>query len=415
MSNRVWIISELFYPEQTSTGYFLTEIAKGVADRVDVQVLCGQSSYSERGMTAPTLERWNGITIRRLKATHFDKDRLVLRAVNLLTFTLACLFRLLVSLRSGDQILLVTNPPSLVPLVAIVACLRKARAILLVHDVYPEILAATGMASERSLHYRLLDRVMRAAYRSYAKIIVLGRDMQALLAQKTGKPLADIPIIPNWADRDEILPLLRAVNPFSKAHGIIQDVVIQFSGNIGRTHDIESILQVAKATCDDPEILYMFIGFGGKVSYLAKRLAGGDYPNVRFLPRQPREMLGPMLASATAIVISFADRMTGLSVPSRMYNVMAAGTPIIAMAGPDSELAMTVSDDQSGWLIAQGDVVGLEHCIRSLRTAEGKAEALTRGDAARAAASTKYRFEDAVALYTELLSGLKTDGEYNRN
>jgi len=81
---RLWVVSELYYPEQTSTGYFLTCIAEGLAPDFDVRVICGQPTYSERGHNAPRREIRNGTIIHRMRATHFDKDRLFLRFINLI-------------------------------------------------------------------------------------------------------------------------------------------------------------------------------------------------------------------------------------------------------------------------------------------------------------------------------------------
>ncbi|MCH2486795.1 MAG: hypothetical protein MK010_03505, partial [Erythrobacter sp.] len=76
---RLWVVSELYYPEQTSTGYFLTRIAEGLTDAFDVQVICGKPSYSERGVATLRREHRKGTTIHRMWATHFNKDRLALR------------------------------------------------------------------------------------------------------------------------------------------------------------------------------------------------------------------------------------------------------------------------------------------------------------------------------------------------
>lgn len=402
--SRLIVVSELFYPEQTSTGYFLTEIAKSMAPYLDVTVLCGQPSYSERGVRAPRRESWHGLNIVRIRSTHFNKDRLLLRAVNVLTFTLSCLFNLMFRLRTGDQLLLVTNPPSLVPLAGPIARMKGARAILLVHDVYPEILAATGIIRSGSAAFRILAWVMCHTLHHYSRIVVLGRDMQLLMQHKSGKPLSEIPIIRNWADHDEIIPLERLQNPFAQAHAIEDKVVIQFSGNIGRTHDIGSILNTAKALQGEPDLEFIFVGYGGKANDLADHLEREEIANVRFLPRQPREWLGAMLASATATVIPLEQGMTGLSVPSRLYNIFAAGVPIIAMADENSELAMTVAETGAGWVLPQGDSAALSDLCRHLTTPLGREEAATKGQAARDAAVKYYGFDAVVKQYRSLLS-----------
>ena len=133
-NQRVWIVSELYYPELTSTGYFLTGIAEGLAVDYDVSVLCGQPSYRARGTRAPTREICSGVYVRRCRATTLDKNKVALRIVNLVTISLSIFLSALFSLRRGDIVIAVTNPP-LLPYVALLACrMRGGRFVLLVHD-----------------------------------------------------------------------------------------------------------------------------------------------------------------------------------------------------------------------------------------------------------------------------------------
>ncbi|MBF01652.1 MAG: hypothetical protein CMP77_16945 [Flavobacterium sp.] len=405
---RLWIISELFYPEQTSTGYFLSEIARGLASDHDVQVICAQPTYSERGIKAPSREDWDGVKINRMWGSRFDKDRLLLRLVNVVTFTMTCMLFALSHIRRGDRVLVVTNPPTLFPFVGLVARIKRAQTMLLVHDVYPDVLSVTGHMRKESFAYRLMDKFMRWACRQFDRIIVLGRDMQALLYTKSGFPLEQIPIIPNWGDTELVKPVDRPQNAFAADHGMGDAFTVQFSGNIGRTHDVETLLSAAKSTADRPDIQYWFIGYGGKAAELQGRDAQ-ELANVFVLPRQPREVLGEMLASADVLVIAFVPGMKGLSVPSRMYNVMAAGTAIIAMTEPGSELAQVVEETGCGWVIPPYDDAALKELILSLATPEGRVERAEKGVAARRAACERYRLDNVLDAYRNVLATLRQD------
>lgn len=223
---KLWIISELYYPEQTSTGYFLTGIGEGLARDRDVQVICSKPTYSERGMNVPRREVRAGTTIHRMRSTSFDKDRVLGRIINLITFTITTLVFFAVHVRRGDTMLVVTNPPTLPPLLAIVARIRGARSILLVHDVYPEVLAATGHLSKSSIGYRLLHGFFARTYQLFTDIVVLGRDMAALARDKIGDARTHLTIIPNWGDIDEIIPMGREENIFARQHDLIDKTVI---------------------------------------------------------------------------------------------------------------------------------------------------------------------------------------------
>ena len=399
----LWVVSELYYPEQTSTGYFLTKISEGLADDYDVRVICGQPSYSERGMRSPRNEMRHGTRIHRLRATHFDKDRLILRVINVVTFTIAVAFFALAHMRRGSRILVVTNPPSVPIVIGLIARLKRCRASLLVHDVYPEVLSATGMLSSSGLKYAILKRIFDATYRRFDRIIVLGDDMAEIVSAKRGGDRG-IEKITNWGDIDEIAPLDRRTNAFRLENSLADKFVVQFSGNIGRTHDIELLMEAADLLRGDPTIIFLFVGYGGKTGLLTDDAA--KRPNVRFLPRQPRERLRDMLCAADVTVISFVDGMFGLSVPSRMYNVMAAGVPIVAAAHPRSELATTVTSDAAGWLLAERDPRQLADLIRRLASPMGREEVIARGRAGRTAAVERYSLAAVLDQYKQHLAKL---------
>ena len=377
---RLWVVSELYYPEETSTGYFLTRIAEGLAEEFDVQVVCSRPTYSERHLPVAWREERHGTTIHRMRSTRMDKDRFVGRVLNLVSFTLAAWLFCARHIRRGERLLVVTNPPPLPPLLGLLARLRRLRGVLLVHDVYPEVLVATGHARPGGAVVRLLGAVTRWTYRSYADVVVLGRDMEEVARPKVAGAAPGrgrLHVIPNWGDADEIVPIARDANSFRAAHGLEGRAVVQFSGNLGRTHDVESVLDAAAATADIPGLTFCFIGYGGKAALVGERQREAETGNLVFLPRQPRAQLGAMLASADAAVIAFVDQMYGVSVPSRMYNIMSAGVPIIAMAHPDSELAQVVREEECGWVVGAADAAGIAAIARTLATPEGLAEALS--------------------------------------
>ncbi|MCA9071662.1 MAG: hypothetical protein KDA84_22200, partial [Planctomycetaceae bacterium] len=139
--SRIWVVSELYYPEDTSTGYYLTRIAQGLAERSSdpVHVLCGRPTYAARGQKTAWRETHGGVRIQRCWGTTWNKNRLLLRIVNLLTLSVSVFLVAAWRLQRGDRVLVVTNPP-LLPFVISWACrLRGARCALLIHDVYPDV------------------------------------------------------------------------------------------------------------------------------------------------------------------------------------------------------------------------------------------------------------------------------------
>ena len=400
---RLWIVSDLYYPEDVATGHFLTGIAEGLAEDHDVEVLTAQPSYAQAGTRAPRSEVHAGVTIRRLRSTSFAKDRLVLRAINVATFTMALCLAAVLRFRRGDQVICVTNPPTVAPLLALIARLRGSRLHLLVHDVFPETLVAAGMLEQGTLATRILQSFAGIAYRQAASVVVLGRDMAALAASKRGSA-AGIVIIENWADLDEILPLPRCNNRFLAAPEFAGRRVLQFSGNIGRTHAVETVLgaarQLSNAAAAPVPWHFLFAGFGGKLPLVEAEVAEGSLTNVSLLPRQDRTLLNELLNAADAAVIGFVPGMVGLSVPSRMYNLMAAGKPIIALAEPGHELSQVIAETGCGWRLDPGDSAGLAALLDSGLSDEMLRE---RGDNGRRAALTRFSRASKIAQWRQLL------------
>jgi glycosyltransferase involved in cell wall biosynthesis len=394
---KLWVCSDMYFPEDVSTGYYMTRIAEGLTASAAVSVLCGQPSYAQQGEKAPSFERRNGTTIKRVWATSFSKDRLFLRLINVVTYMISMTFVALFSFKRGDFVLCVTNPPTLPPLLGFICRIKKSRLILLVHDVFPETLAAVSGFSKKSMTYRTLERFSNFAYRSAEIVVTLGRDMKNI-AQDKGA--VNVKIIENWADLDEIFPIPRSENVLIKELGLEGKRILQYSGNIGRTHDIESILKIAAALEDYPEWVVLFAGFGGKKN-LIEAAAKRKRSNIVVVPRQPRGRLNQLLNASDLVAIAFVPGMIGLSVPSRMYNVMAAGKPILALCEAQSELALVVSEDNCGWHFdpTQDDTVSrVLECIIDTEAVAAK------GQNALAVARQKYDYASALNKYQKIIT-----------
>ena len=405
MTSRVWIVSELYYPEETSTGRLLTLLAEGLASRTEVRVLCSQPTYARLGLRGARLEMRKEVSIEGCRGTTFSKDRLILRAVNTITITLGMNWLALRRLRRGDRVLVVTNPPPLALFVLMAAQLRRARVALLVHDVYPDALVAAALVRKSAFVTRLASAASRWLYRRVARIIVIGRDMRTLVATKLAGGANRIVVIDNWADLDEISPQPRRDNALLATHQLESRFVVQYAGNMGRTHGLEALVQAAELVSEsDPDVYFLFVGSGAKYVWLTEAVRSRSRSTVTVLPTQPRADLESVLNACDVAIISFIHGMSGVSVPSRMYNVMAAGKPIVAVADADSELAMVVREERIGWVVAPGDAVAIAAVIRDARNHPEEVAAM--GRRTRVAAERRFGFTMALGKYAQVLDGM---------
>jgi len=173
---------------------------------------------------------------------------------------------------------------------------------------------------------------------------------------------------------------------------------------MGRTHGLECIVEAACRTADRGDVHFLFIGWGAKRRWLEESIRARGLQNVTVLPYLPREELAISLNACDLAVISFVPGMIGSSVPGRMYNIMAAGKPIVAVAEPESELALVVKEEGIGWVVPPGDSARLVEAILEAKASSSLIAEM--GARARALVETKYSVERVLEQYAQLLNAV---------
>jgi colanic acid biosynthesis glycosyl transferase WcaI len=394
---RLWVISELYYPEETSTGYYLTRIAEGLAEDFDVKVLCGQPNYSARGTRAPKIEIHKNVEIFRAFGTTLDKNIIPFRVINMLTLSLSIFVKALFKFQRGDKILVVTTPPSLPFITAFAALFRGASYVLLIHDNYPEILFAAGKMRENSFSADALNFCNRWLYKYASKIIVVGRDMKKLVESKTFG--LDIPIdtIPNWAELEAVEPSAREDNKLLSKLGLQEKFVFLYAGNMGYPNDLESIVECAEKLLSEEQFHFIFLGAGVKKSWLEKQVSEKKLKNITILAPKPRSEQTEFLNACDVALVSLVKKMRGVSMPSRTYNILAVGKPILALTERDSELAQVVAEDRVGWNVPSCEPEKLLEVIHEIYDNREKLSEM--GRLARISALEKYSLDEAIEKY----------------
>jgi glycosyltransferase involved in cell wall biosynthesis len=397
---RLWVVSEIYYPEVISTGYYLTSIAEGLALNYDVKVLCGQPNYASRGTNAPSRELRNGVDIFRVASTTLDKNVIPFRLLNMLTLSLSMLFLSIRRFRKGDRVLVVTAPPSL-PFVTALACLlRGANYTLLLHDCYPEVLVAVGKIGPNSLISKFVNLLNSWLYKHAAKIIVVGRDMNELVSEKTNGLKIPIVFIPNWADLESVYPTPREDNALLYDLGIHDKFVLMYAGNMGHPTDIESIVECADRLKDARDFHFVFIGSGAKASWLKSEVERRSLENVTILGQRPRNEQLVFLNACDIGLVSLVKNMWGTAMPSRTYNILAAGKPILALTDDGSELARVIDEERVGWYTQPGNVDDLQAKVMEIYMQRERLREM--GQRARTAAINKYSRDSAIARYSQV-------------
>jgi colanic acid biosynthesis glycosyl transferase WcaI len=399
---RILILNQFFYPDHSATSQLMTDLAEGLVDRgFEVTALASRGRYNGGAKLAPR-EFHNGVKIERAWATSFGKANLAGRLCDYLSFYIGAAFKL-VLLPRHDIVMALTTPP-LIGLVAVtIGWLKRARVISVMQDVYPDVAIALGALRRNSLASRLLGRVNRRVLARSSRIIVLGECMRERIADILGTAVRDrIDVIHNWADGSVIKPLDARKNSFIAQNGYRDRFLVLFSGNLGKVNDFQTLIESARLLKDRSDILFLFIGEGARKEEIADFARRNNLTNIRLLPYQPREVLPHSIAAGDASVVTLADGLAGLSVPSKAYAIMAAGRPILFVGDRACAIAKIVEEHGAGAVVGSGDSKHLAQII--INWADNPNEVERLGSNARSVFEERFDRRIAIDAYIESFS-----------
>lgn len=428
---RIFFVNRYFYPDHSATSQMLTELAFALAERGHViTVVTSRLGYEDSLARYPKQERANGIDIVRIATTRFGRAGLAGRAIDYLTFYLATAWTLLLNLRRGDVVIAKTDPPLLSLVTMPVARLRGAHPVNWLQDIFPEVAIKLGMG--QALTWRiLLDMLRRWRDRGLRKAVlnvVIGERMAGVV-RNIGVDSKRIRVISNWADSKVVRPIPAEANALRQSWGLGDAFVVGYSGNLGRAHDIATILEAMALSEADRRaqlgalrvavgarairspgpakpIAWLFVGGGTNMGELRNHVRQRRFASVQFQPYQPREQLAESLSVPDVHLITLNPGLEGLIVPSKHYGIAAAGRPAIFIGDPRGEIGRILVEAGAGFAVAEGDGAGLAAAIYRLAADVPLKEEM--GRRSRDLFESKYDVRYAIEAWEEALSTLQT-------
>ncbi len=395
-------MNRFFYPDHSATSQMLTDLAFHLAGcGVGVEVVASRQRYDDPRAALAKAERVGGVTIHRLSATRFGRAGLAGRGFDYLSYGASAYRRLLACTRPGDVLVVKTDPPLLA-----VAAMRAARrrGLYLVNwlqDLYPEIAAELGVPLAGGRFGRVLLDRRDAALRAADANVVVGEGMAARVRAR-GVAAERVRVIPNWCDDEEIQPVAPVANPLRREWGLDHHFVVGYSGNLGRAHEIATMLAAAERLRGDQRFKFLFIGGGNGFRDLAAEVRDRRLGHLfAFFPYQDRSRLKFSLGVADVHLISLRPELEGLIVPSKLYGIAAAGRSIVAIAAADGDVARFVQRAGCGVVIAPGAGELLAEALRRLRADPGCVAEM--GRRARAALDADFTRRQAFARWRGLI------------
>jgi colanic acid biosynthesis glycosyl transferase WcaI len=352
--NIVFVIN-YFYPDYASTGQLLTELCLHIQRDFNITVIAAQPGYAgetnNTGNKRYVYDRLEDIDIIRIRLPKVDKQNKLSRLRYIATYFFYANL-LVLKQKNVHFIYTISQPPILGGLIGTIGkMLKRSKHIYNIQDFNPEQAEAVGFMKNK-LIFRCARWVDTLNCKFADHIITVGQDMQETLLKRFAKQkVTDNTVINNWTNEQDIVPLAKEhpkVADFIEQNGWTDKFIVMYSGNIGLYYDLENLIIITSAFKEIEDIAFVFIGEGAAKAQMQQYAASHQLSNVYFLPYQPKEDLKYSLNAADVHLVVNQKGIKGVSVPSKIYGVMAAGKPVMGVLEKGSEAYRLICESQCG-------------------------------------------------------------------
>jgi hypothetical protein len=321
-----------------ATAQQLTSLAVGLRERGhDVTVVTSDRGYDDQSQRFLKRETWQGIRIIRIPSLGLGKDNKWRRALNFLSFLLACSFRLLL-LGKFERVVALTSPPLISFLGALFTQLRGGKFFFWVMDLNPDEAIAAGWLRRDSLTTRILTSFLNYSLLHSERIIVLDRFMKQRIEAKS--ITSDrIQIISPWALDDSVKRDEQGREAFRAQHGFADKFVVMYSGNHSPCHPLDTLMHAAESLSHRNDIVFCFVGGGSEQAKVRRFATTQQLQNIVCLPYQPINELSASLSAADLHVAVMGDPFVGIVHPCKVYNIIGIGSPLLYIGPEESSIA----------------------------------------------------------------------------
>lgn len=243
---------------------------------------------------------------------------------------------------SNADLFLVSNPP----MATLLPIFCKNKFSLLIYDIYPDALLEFKIFKPNSFIINAWKKANINIFVKANRLFTITDGMKEKLTQYVNKN--KIEVVPIWTDNNFLKPIPKKENIFLTEQNLQDKFLIMYSGNLGRSHPIEIIVEIASELKDYNEIYFLIIGQGDKYEMINQKIKNSNLTNIKLLPWQPTAMLPFTLSGADLAVVSLGNEASDLSIPSKTYNLMSVGVPILCIANQNSALSWLIEKHEIG-------------------------------------------------------------------
>lgn len=235
---------------------------------------------------------------------------------------------------------------------------------VLVYDLYPEALLSFGL-TRHNLLYKWWSKRNRRVFNAARRIFTLSEKMKSQIVDYTeGNKVS---VIPNWSAFTGLSRVEKVENKLISRYNLHGKFIVQYSGNIGQTHKVEILIELAEMFNYSDSILFLIIGRGERMKTISALIEQKKLTNCLMLPFRNDDELFDSLCAADLAVITLDDKTPDISVPSKTYNILAAGLPIMSIAAENSEISNMIEQHQNGKNFNKSDLDGMCKFVTELQ------------------------------------------------
>ena len=339
---KIYLVTEYFHSNQNTTGYLFHKLYLHLKKTYgsDLSIIVKEDKNND--VIDP-----DSIIVNDL---NLNKKNLIQRLFFELLISFRFLIKILKNVKKNDLVFTGTTPIFLLIVMYLAKKIIGFQWVLLVHDVFPENLVAAKVLKKENIVYKALKKVFDIFYATPEKLIVIGQDMKNLVDKKTKKNNSIV--IQNWIDENDVEVQDKSENEIlKKLNWENEPVVFQFFGNIGRVQGVDNIIEAIKLIEPSKRPKFLFMGDGAYVEQLNHAIETLNDPNIQYIGSVRQDDKSKGLNAGDIAIVTLAEGMLGLGVPSKAYFSMAADKPLLAIMDEYSEVACMLKKHQIGWVV----------------------------------------------------------------
>lgn len=339
---KIYLVTEYFHQNQNTTGYLFHKLFEHLKREYgsDLSLIVKEDKHNEAIDPDSII----------VKDSTLNKKNLIQRLLFETIISFRFFIQIMKHVKKGEIVFTGTTPIFLLIVTYLAKKIIGFKWVLLVHDVFPENLVAANVLKKQNFFYKILKRVFDVFYAAPEKLIVIGQDMKDLVDNKIDKNNSIV--IQNWIDENDILIEKKQDNEILQTLGWQNEgPVFQFFGNIGRVQGVDNILEAINLIETSRRPKFLFMGDGAYAYHLRDKLSAMNDPNIKYLGPIKQADKSKGLNAGDIAIVTLADGMLGLGVPSKAYFSMAADKPILAIMDERSEVSCMVKEHNIGWVV----------------------------------------------------------------